>query len=56
MPTSKRGKWNVLICGCFPSLGIGPLVKTEGSIGRYKYMEILRNNMLSFVEELTLGL
>lgn len=46
VPTVKHGGGHVMVWGCFSRHGIGPLVKVDGVMDRFKYRDILNNSML----------
>lgn len=51
VPTVKHGGGHVMVWGCFSRAGVGPLVNIEGIMDRFKYADILRENMLRHAEE-----
>ena len=50
--TFKSGQESVMIWGCFTESGLGPLVKLEGRITAVIYVDILQNNLLSYIDTL----
>lgn len=50
-PTVKKSE-GIMVWGCFCRNKLGPLVIVEGNINSFKYIEILENNLLSFLREL----
>jgi transposase len=51
-PTVKHGKDGVMMWGCFVNKKLGPLVEVNGSINSFKYTEILKYNLIPFLESL----
>lgn len=51
-PTSKWGKGNVMIWGCFWSGGFGPLVFIDQTVNQDAYINILSNKFLPWFVEL----
>src|SRR5438477_5586926 len=50
----KSGYVTIMIWGCFTGNRLGPLLRLEqGGIGSDKYMEILYDGLLSFIDNLT---
>lgn len=49
--TIKHGGGNVQVWGCFSGHKMGPIVKIDGIMDRYKYLEILSDTMLPYAEE-----
>ena len=37
--------------GCFSGKGLGPLVKVDGKMNRFNYIEILEKHLLPFIKE-----
>src|SRR6266545_1801506 len=52
IPTFKSGQESVMIWGCFTESGLGLLVKLEGRITAVIYVDILQNNLLSYIDTL----
>lgn len=48
-PTVKHGGGGVMVWGCFSGKGLGPLVKVDGKMNRFGYIDILEKNLLSFI-------
>lgn len=53
--TVKHGGGNVLVWGCMSASGVGNLVVIDGIMDQYMYLDILRNNLKSSVDKLSLG-
>ncbi len=52
IPTMKHGGGkSLMVWGCISGHGVGPLVKIEGIMDRYKYLDILRMHMIPHSEE-----
>lgn len=49
-PTVKHGGGGVMMWGCFSAKSLGPLVKVEGTLNRFGYIEILEKNLLPWVK------
>lgn len=49
--TIKHGGGNVQVWGCFSGSEMGPIIKINGIMDRYKYLEILTNTMLPYAED-----
>ena len=56
IPTVKHGGGGVMVWGCFVDNRPGPLVAIEGKINGAGYIELLRNSLLPFLNELGLNL
>jgi len=56
LPTFKHGGGGVMVWGCFVNNQPGPLVIIEGKITGRKYIELLENYLLPFMNELGTGL
>ena len=41
-----------MVWGCFTKSGLGPLVKLEGRINAEKYVNMLENNLLPYIQTL----
>src|SRR5688572_29993593 len=52
VPTVKYGGGGVMVWGCFTWESLGPLVRAEGTINSQKYIDILNNNLIPFMEGL----
>ena len=39
-----------MVWGCFSGKGLGPLVKVDGKMNRFGYIDILEKNLLSFIK------
>jgi len=50
-PTVKHGGGSVMVWGCFSGYGMGPLYKIEGIMDRFKYKDILENQMVPYADE-----
>ena len=48
-PTVKHGGGGVMVWGCFSEKGLGPLVKVDGKMNRFDYIEILDKHLLPFI-------
>lgn len=51
-PTVKSGQQGVMIWGCFTKNNLGPLVRLEGRVTAAIYVDVLENNLLSFIDSL----
>ena len=51
MPTVKHGGGGIMVWGCFSALGLGSLVRIEGKMDHRDYINILKNNLLPFIQE-----
>lgn len=51
IPTVKFNQ-GVMVWGCFTKNGLGPLVKLEGKITAQIYIDMLENNLLSYIDTL----
>jgi len=40
------------VWGCFTKHGLGPLIKLEGRVTAAKYVDVLKNNLLPFLDDL----
>ena len=45
----KYSGGDVMVWGCFSGKGLGPLVKVDGKMNRFGYIDILEKNLLSFI-------
>ncbi|GBB83298.1 hypothetical protein RclHR1_10020002 [Rhizophagus clarus] len=52
IPTVKSGQQGVMVWGCFAKHYLGPLVKLEGKVTGAVYVDILKNYLLPFLDEL----
>jgi DDE superfamily endonuclease/Transposase len=52
-PTFKSGQESVMVWGCFTKYKLGPLVRLEGKITAAVYIEILKDNLIPFINNLT---
>lgn len=52
IPTFKSGQESIMIWGCFIKNKLGPLVRLEGKITAIKYIEMLENYLLPFINNL----
>jgi transposase len=50
VPTFKRAAKGVMVWGCFSAKGVGKLVFIDGIMDRYKYLEILADNLQESAE------
>lgn len=50
-PTVKFGAGKLMVWGCFSWYGVGPIHRIEGILNQYKYLDIMRDQMLPFAEE-----
>lgn len=50
-PTIKHGGGSVMVWGCVSGYGTGPLFVIEGILDRFGYLDILKNEMLTYAEE-----
>ena len=48
-PTVKHVGGGIMVWGCFSGKGLGPLVKVDGKMNRFGYIDILEKNLLSFI-------
>jgi len=51
VPTVKFGGGGLMMWGCFSGKGLGPLVKVEGKMNRFDYIEILGNYLLPLIKD-----
>ena len=56
LPTVKHGRGSVMLWGDFASSGTGKLQRVEGKMDSIGYQEILRENVMSSVRKLKLGI
>ena len=54
IPTIKHPK-SLMVWGCITADGVGRLVRIEGTMDRFKYVDILQNNLKASAKELKLG-
>lgn len=52
IPTVKSGQQGVMVWGCFTKNNLGPLVKLEGRVTGAVYIDVLRNYLLPFLDDL----
>lgn len=52
IPTVKSGQQGVMVWGCFANHYLGPLVKLEGKVTGAVYVDILKNYLLPFLDDL----
>jgi transposase len=52
IPTFKSGQQGVMVWGCFMKDKLGPLVKLEGRITATVYIDVLKNHLLPFLDDL----
>jgi len=50
--TVKHGGGGVMVWGCFTWDSLGPLVRVDGVIDSWKYIDILNTHLLPFMEKL----
>ena len=43
--TVKHGGGKIQVWGCFTYYGVGPLIRIEGNMDKYQYLDILKNNL-----------
>lgn len=55
LPTVKHGGGSVMVWGCMSAAGVGNLVFIDGIMDRFKYLDILRNNLKQSAQKLGLG-
>jgi hypothetical protein len=46
------GQQGVIVWGCFTKHSLGPLIKLKGRVTAAKYVDVLKNNLLSFLDDL----
>lgn len=51
VPTVKFGGGGLMMWGCFSGKGLGPLVKVEGKMNRFGYIEILEHHLLPLIKK-----
>jgi transposase len=49
VPSVKHGGGGIMVWGCFSGKGLGPLVKVDGKMNRWDYIDILEKNLLPLV-------
>lgn len=54
-PTVKHGGGSVMVWGCMAANGVGNLVFIESTMDRFKYLDILKENLNASAEKLELG-
>lgn len=54
-PTVKHGGGSVLVWGCFSASGVGNLVFIDGIMDRFKYIDIIKNNLGASAKKLNMG-
>jgi transposase len=52
VPTVKHGGGGVMVWGCFTWESLGPLVRAEGTINSQKYIDIMKANLIPFMQGL----
>jgi len=52
IPTVKSGQQGVMVWGCFTKYNLGPLVKLDGKVTAVVYIDILKNYLLPFLDDL----
>ena len=52
IPTFKSGQESVMVWGCFIRNKLGPLVRLEGKITAKIYIDMLKNNLIPFINSL----
>lgn len=50
--TVKHGGGSVMVWGCISSKGVGKLVFIDGIVDKYKYLDILNNNLLQSAHQM----
>ena len=48
-PSVKHGGGGLMMWGCFSGKGLGPLVKVEGKMNRFDYIQILETHLLPLI-------
>lgn len=48
-PSIKHGGGGIMVWGCFSGRGLGPLVKVDGKMNRFDYIQILNDHLLPLV-------
>jgi len=48
-PSVKYGGGGLMMWGCFSGKGLGPLVKVEGKMNRFDYIQILETHLLPLI-------
>lgn len=49
IPTVKGNGGSVMVWGCFLRAGVGPIARIEGTMDKYKYIDILNNTLFPYV-------
>ena len=49
--TVKHGGGSLMVWGCITSRGVGRIVKIDGTLTQHKYKDLLREHLLSSIEE-----
>jgi transposase len=52
LPSMKSGNQGVMVWGCFTQNVLGPLIEVNGTINGTKYIEIMEQNLLPFLNDL----
>lgn len=52
VPTVKHGGGGVMVWSCFTWESLGPLVRAEGTINSQKYIDIMKANLIPFMQGL----
>jgi len=52
IPTTKSGQDGVMVWGCFTKHGLGPLVRLDGKITAKKYITVLQNHLIPYMNTL----
>uniref|UniRef100_A0A8C5QEC7 Transposase n=1 Tax=Leptobrachium leishanense TaxID=445787 RepID=A0A8C5QEC7_9ANUR len=55
LPTVKHGGGSIMLWGCFASAGTGKLQRVQSTMNSLQYQEILDDNVMQSVTNLTLG-
>ena len=52
IPTHKSGQDGIMVGGCFYRNGLGPLVRLDGKVNSRDYINLLRDNLLPYLDTL----
>ena len=52
IPTVKSGQQGVMVWGCFTKYNLSPLVRLDGKITGAVYIDILKDYLLPFLDDL----